>query len=232
MQAVIGPMRERRSGTIINVTSVAGKLSISPLGPYRASKSALAAVNEALAQELKAFEVRVAIVEPGIIETRMARNIEAIKGSNVYPQRRRNARVSIRISALPRRPSCCAAFPSNALPRALYCTNAGTVSSYSKLQVTPAMAFLGVKIDWCRSKRSPQPRPPSISICGFPIAAISPKDWNVFHCLGTSVYRDNLAVVTTPDRAISVSVWNGGSIWYELYGPLARRRFQMMESTS
>ena len=91
IQAVVRPMRERGSGAIINVTSVAGKISVSPMGPYSASKFALEALSESLAQELKAFGVRVAIVEPGIIDTRMARNIEGMAGSKMYPQVRRIA---------------------------------------------------------------------------------------------------------------------------------------------
>jgi NAD(P)-dependent dehydrogenase (short-subunit alcohol dehydrogenase family) len=91
IQAVIRPMRERGSGASINVTSVAGKISMSPFGPYSASKFALEAMSEALAQELRAFGVRVAIVQPGIIDTRMARNIEGMSGSKVYPQVRRCA---------------------------------------------------------------------------------------------------------------------------------------------
>ena len=91
IQAVIRPMRERGSGAIINVTSVAGKISVSPMGPYSASKFALEALSESLAQELKAFGIRLAIVEPGIIDTRMARNIEGMGGSNRYPQVRRIA---------------------------------------------------------------------------------------------------------------------------------------------
>ena len=55
IQAVIRPMRERGSGAIINVTSVAGEISVSPMGPYSASKFALEALSEQLAQELKAF---------------------------------------------------------------------------------------------------------------------------------------------------------------------------------
>ena len=89
IQAVMRPMRERGSGAIINVTSIGGKISLSPMGPYSASKFALEALSEALAQELRAFGVRVAIVEPGIIETRMARNIEGLEASKVYPQVRR-----------------------------------------------------------------------------------------------------------------------------------------------
>jgi NAD(P)-dependent dehydrogenase (short-subunit alcohol dehydrogenase family) len=89
IQAVVGKMRERKSGLIVNVTSVAGKISLSPLGPYCASKFALEALSEALAQEVNAFGVRVAIVEPGIIDTRMARNIGHTGDSETYPQSRR-----------------------------------------------------------------------------------------------------------------------------------------------
>jgi len=91
IQAVVRPMRERGSGAIINVTSVGGKISMSPMAAYAASKFALEALSEALAQELRAFGVRVAIVEPGIIDTRMARNIEFMRSSKVYPQVRRVA---------------------------------------------------------------------------------------------------------------------------------------------
>jgi NAD(P)-dependent dehydrogenase (short-subunit alcohol dehydrogenase family) len=91
IQAVVTPMRQRSSGAIINVASVAGKISLSPMAPYSASKFALEAMSEVLAQELRAFGVRVAIVEPGIIDTRMARNIEGMAVSNVYPQIRRCA---------------------------------------------------------------------------------------------------------------------------------------------
>jgi NAD(P)-dependent dehydrogenase (short-subunit alcohol dehydrogenase family) len=90
-KAVIPHMRERRSGLIVNVTSVAGKVSTSPLGPYAASKFALEALSEALAQEMKVFDVRVAIVEPGIIDTPMAQGLEARLPVSLYPQQRRMA---------------------------------------------------------------------------------------------------------------------------------------------
>jgi NAD(P)-dependent dehydrogenase (short-subunit alcohol dehydrogenase family) len=90
-QAVAKAMREQRKGLIVNVTSVGGKISLSPLSPYAASKFALEAVSESLAQEMRLFGVRVAIVEPGIIDTRMARNINAFPNSPVYPQAKRIA---------------------------------------------------------------------------------------------------------------------------------------------
>jgi NAD(P)-dependent dehydrogenase (short-subunit alcohol dehydrogenase family) len=75
IQAVVPGMRDRQSGCIINVTSVAGRICCPPLTSYCASKWALEALSEGLAGELKTFNIRVAIVEPGIIDTDMARRI-------------------------------------------------------------------------------------------------------------------------------------------------------------
>jgi NAD(P)-dependent dehydrogenase (short-subunit alcohol dehydrogenase family) len=68
-KAVIAGMRQQRSGCIVNVSSVAGRLAISPQGAYAASKWAVEAMTECLAQEMKGFGVRVALVEPGVIAT-------------------------------------------------------------------------------------------------------------------------------------------------------------------
>ena len=75
IQAVVPEMRARQSGCIINVSSVAGRICSPPLTSYCASKWALEALSEGLAGELKTFNIRVAIVEPGIIDTAMARRI-------------------------------------------------------------------------------------------------------------------------------------------------------------
>jgi NAD(P)-dependent dehydrogenase (short-subunit alcohol dehydrogenase family) len=89
IQAVVGQMRESRSGCIVNISSVAGRIASAPLTPYMASKWALEALSEGLAGEVKSFNVRVAIVEPGIIDTSMARRISAPPEGSPYPQTER-----------------------------------------------------------------------------------------------------------------------------------------------
>ena len=69
IQAVLPGMRERRSGAIVNVSSIGGVVSIAGHGHYCAVKHALEAASEALAQEVVAFGIRVAIVEPGVVVT-------------------------------------------------------------------------------------------------------------------------------------------------------------------
>ena len=107
IKAVLPEMRERGNGCIINVSSVSGRAANSPLAAYTASKHALEAMSEALAQEAKPFNIRVAIVEPGIIDTPMARRAEVPLDGTKYRQVRRYAglfRASFESEA-PRSPS-------------------------------------------------------------------------------------------------------------------------------
>ena len=91
IQAVLPSMRARRSGCIANVTSISGRLASSPMGAYAASKFALEAVSECLAQEVKPFGIRVCVVEPGIIDTDMARGVSVAGVASAYPNQRRMA---------------------------------------------------------------------------------------------------------------------------------------------
>ena len=89
IKAVAPGMRERRHGCIVSVTSIAGRTAIAPMGPYAASKWAFEALNECLAQEMKAFNVRVAIVEPGVIATPILGKAAPAPRNSPYPHFRR-----------------------------------------------------------------------------------------------------------------------------------------------
>jgi NAD(P)-dependent dehydrogenase (short-subunit alcohol dehydrogenase family) len=75
LRAVLPSMRERRSGTIINVSSVAGRLWGKPITwAYDASKHALGVLSDGLALELERFGIRVRVIEPGFFATKMLQN--------------------------------------------------------------------------------------------------------------------------------------------------------------
>jgi len=68
-RAVLPLMREKRAGRIVFVTSIAGRIGSVGLGPYSATKFALEGLGESLALELAPFNIRVSLVEPGIVNT-------------------------------------------------------------------------------------------------------------------------------------------------------------------
>lgn len=67
-QAVM-PLIRKAKGTIINVTSISGKITYPNLGAYAASKHALEAISDALRVEVAPFGVKVVVVEPGASAT-------------------------------------------------------------------------------------------------------------------------------------------------------------------
>jgi NAD(P)-dependent dehydrogenase (short-subunit alcohol dehydrogenase family) len=70
-RALIPHMRGRKSGSIVQITSVGGFTTAPGFGAYCAAKHALEALSESLAAELAPFGVRVLIVEPGAFRTRL-----------------------------------------------------------------------------------------------------------------------------------------------------------------
>ena len=68
-QAALPHMRERRTGHILQISSLAGLVTVPNLGMYSASKWALEAASEALASEVSSFGVKVILIEPGGFRT-------------------------------------------------------------------------------------------------------------------------------------------------------------------
>ena len=67
IQAFVPAMRSRRSGVVVNISSVAGHVAQPLSGFYAATKHAFEAISEALYVELAHFGVRVVVIEPGFI---------------------------------------------------------------------------------------------------------------------------------------------------------------------
>jgi short-subunit dehydrogenase len=73
-QLVAAHMRARRQGSIVNVSSIAGKVTLPWLTLYSASKSAVGALTEGLRMELRRDGVRTMLVCPGYVKTNFQRN--------------------------------------------------------------------------------------------------------------------------------------------------------------
>ena len=69
IQAVLPTMRAQRSGHIVQVSSIAGRVGLPAQPIYSASKWALEGLSENLAHDLSSFGVRVSIIEPGVTRT-------------------------------------------------------------------------------------------------------------------------------------------------------------------
>jgi len=89
IKAILPSMRERKAGCIINVTSIAGEVYSNFHGTYCTSKAAVEALSETLAQELKPFNIRVAMVQPAFIETPIFNKTNEIPANTHYPNIKR-----------------------------------------------------------------------------------------------------------------------------------------------
>ncbi|WP_309235339.1 SDR family NAD(P)-dependent oxidoreductase [Amycolatopsis sp. SID8362] len=80
IQAALPYLREQGAGHIVQLSSAAGLIAMPLSGAYSASKWALEAVNESLAQEVADFGIKVTVIEPDPIYDSLRRRIAAFAG--------------------------------------------------------------------------------------------------------------------------------------------------------
>lgn len=84
-QKVIPTMRNQKSGTIINISSVAGRIGFPASPAYISSKFALEGLSESMRYELSPFGINIIIIEPGVIKTNfMPSTKKSTKPDSVY----------------------------------------------------------------------------------------------------------------------------------------------------
>ena len=71
MTQALLPALLRSGGTVVNISSVGGKLAMATYGPYAGTKFALEAVSDALRREVTELGVKVVVIEPGAVQTEM-----------------------------------------------------------------------------------------------------------------------------------------------------------------
>ena len=76
IQALLPTLIKSR-GTIVNISSIGGKIAMGGYGPYAATKFALEAVSDALRREVAPCGVKVVVVEPGAVATEMSKRVRA-----------------------------------------------------------------------------------------------------------------------------------------------------------
>lgn len=81
IQEILPIMRKQRHGTIVNISSVAGRIGFPLTSAYVSSKFALEGLSESIAYELEPFGINVVLVEPGVIKTNFDSNLKI--GKNV-----------------------------------------------------------------------------------------------------------------------------------------------------
>lgn len=80
-RAVLPTMRSQRSGVIVNISSIGGRIGLPFQGFYSATKFALEGLTESLRMELRGFGIRAVLIEPGDCSTGFTDSRQRVKGS-------------------------------------------------------------------------------------------------------------------------------------------------------
>ena len=87
-------MRDQRSGTIVNISSLAGYIGFPASSVYVSTKFALDGLSESLAYEIQPYGISVALIEPGVINTNFVENI-------IMPDNTQSISLSLMAPSLP-----------------------------------------------------------------------------------------------------------------------------------
>lgn len=100
-RAVLGPMIRQRSGDIVNLSSMSGRMGLAFDAPYCASKFGVCGLTEALADEVRSYGVRVQTLLPGTFETGVWTQAGPLPAPKNLPPARRVADAIVQLLALP-----------------------------------------------------------------------------------------------------------------------------------
>jgi NAD(P)-dependent dehydrogenase (short-subunit alcohol dehydrogenase family) len=76
VQEILPIMRKQRHGTIVNISSLAGRIGFPLTSAYVSSKFALEGLSESMAYEVEQFGIKVILIEPGVIKTNFDKNLK------------------------------------------------------------------------------------------------------------------------------------------------------------
>ena len=93
LRAVLPHFRERKSGHVVNLSSISGLVGLPGIGIYNATKFAVEGISEALAAEVAPLRIKVTVVEPGPFRTEFLAGSLAL-AKNVIPEYEKTAGVT------------------------------------------------------------------------------------------------------------------------------------------
>jgi NAD(P)-dependent dehydrogenase (short-subunit alcohol dehydrogenase family) len=148
-QLVLPHMRAQRSGRIINVSSMGGKIHTPLGGWYHAAKFAVEGFSDALRLELAPFGIRVVVIEPGAIDTEWHHvaldNLLATSGGGAYAEQATAVAKVLSASGMASRPDVIANAVARAVtarsPRTRYAVGLGAKPILLARRVFPDKAF-------------------------------------------------------------------------------------------